>query len=77
MKAGKTIEDKNAKFIDSETKEERVLNLNQDILSQYMQKFNKHLELIKTYSQKYNIKFHTLNLDDDLLTFLNKTSLCY
>ena len=42
-----------------------------------MQKFNKHLELIKTYSQKYNIKFHTLNLDDDLLTFLNKTNLCY
>lgn len=72
-----SYENKNAKFIDSETKEERVLNLNQNILSQYMQKFNKHLELIKTYSQKYNIKFHTLNLDDDLLTFLNKTSLCY
>ena len=67
----------NAKFIDSETNEEKSLSLNNNVLQNYLKNYNNHIEKIKTYAKKYDIKFYTLNNNDDLITFLTRTNLCY
>ena len=73
----KNFEDFSAKFIDSETNEEKTLNLNNNVLQNYLKNYNNHIEKIKTYAKKYDIKFYTLNKNDDLLNFLTSTNLCY
>lgn len=70
-------ENKNAKFIDSETLEERTLSLTSDNLKTYIKNYNNHLEMINKYAKKYDIKIYTLNKNDDILTFLKNSSLCY
>lgn len=73
----KYFENKNAKYIDSETLEEKILNLNDEMLKKYIKNYNSHLNKISIYAKKHDINFYTLNKNDDILTFLNNTTLCY
>ncbi|MGI6680055.1 MAG: DUF58 domain-containing protein [Bdellovibrionota bacterium] len=67
---------KNARFIDSETKEEKMISFDNNILQDYFKNYNNHIEKIKTYAKIHDVMFYTLNIGDDIITFLNEKGLC-
>ncbi len=63
-------------FVDSETNEERIFNLDSDAKLQYIKNYKNHLGKIRRYAYKYDINFYELKEDDDILKFLNESNLC-
>ncbi len=72
----KSIPETSEIFIDSETKEEKILNLGNDGKAEYTKNYNDHFEKIKKYAYKHDIDFYELDENDDILKFLHESSLC-
>lgn len=64
-------------YIDSETNEEKIFDLGNDIKEYYMQNLKKHFKNVQDYAYKHNIDFLSLDENDDIINFLLKNKLCY